>query len=36
MLILEATGPTGRHLVDAALDAGDSVTVLVRDPAVLG
>ncbi|MDX2937200.1 NAD-dependent epimerase/dehydratase family protein [Streptomyces ipomoeae] len=36
MLILGATGPTGRHLVDLALRSGDSVTALVRNPVTLG
>jgi putative NADH-flavin reductase len=36
LLILGATGPTGRHVVDAALRSGDQVTALVRDPAGLG
>lgn len=36
ILILGATGPTGRHLVDLALRSGDWVTALVRDPAALG
>lgn len=35
MLILGATGPTGRHVVDFALNAGDTVTVLVRQPAAM-
>lgn len=35
LLILGATGPTGRHVVDAALRCGDSVTVLARNPAAL-
>ena len=33
LLILGATGATGRHLVDQALAAGHEVTVLVRDAA---
>lgn len=33
MLILGATGPTGRQLVDLALKAEDAVTALVRQPA---
>ena len=33
LLILGATGPTGRHLVDQALAAGHDVTALVREPA---
>ncbi|MFJ7295778.1 NAD(P)-dependent oxidoreductase [Streptomyces collinus] len=36
LLVLGATGPTGRHLVDLALRSGDSVTALVRNPATLG
>ncbi|WP_369033317.1 NAD(P)-dependent oxidoreductase [Streptomyces adonidis] len=36
LLVLGATGPTGRHLVDLALRSGDSVTALVRNPAALG
>ncbi|MFJ9740338.1 NAD(P)-dependent oxidoreductase [Streptomyces sp. NPDC101166] len=36
LLVLGATGPTGRHLIDLALRAGDQVTALVRDPAGLG
>lgn len=32
LLILGATGPTGRNLVDQALGAGNDVTTLVRDP----
>ncbi|NGO69291.1 NAD(P)-dependent oxidoreductase [Streptomyces boncukensis] len=36
LLILGATGPTGRHVVDLALRSGDAVTVLVRNPATLG
>ncbi|MEU5608618.1 NAD(P)-binding oxidoreductase [Streptomyces sparsogenes] len=35
LLILGATGPTGRHAVDLALRAGDSVTAFVRNPAAL-
>lgn len=35
LLILGATGRTGRHVVDLALQAGDSVTAFVRDPAAL-
>jgi putative NADH-flavin reductase len=35
MLILGATGPTGRQVVDFALKAGDTVTVLVRQPAAM-
>lgn len=36
LLILGATGPTGRHLVDLALHSGDSVTALVRNPETVG
>lgn len=36
LLVLGATGPTGRHVVDAALQCGDTVTVLVRRPDALG
>jgi putative NADH-flavin reductase len=36
LLILGATGPTGRHVVETALLSGDQVTVLVRSPAALG
>jgi putative NADH-flavin reductase len=36
LLVLGATGPTGRHLVDQALRCGDSVTALVRNPIALG
>ncbi|MBZ3906035.1 NAD(P)-dependent oxidoreductase [Streptomyces griseiscabiei] len=36
LLVLGATGPTGRHVIDAALRSGDTVTALVRDPAALG
>ncbi|MEU2270226.1 NAD(P)-binding oxidoreductase [Streptomyces olindensis] len=36
LLVLGATGPTGRHVVDLALRSGDSVTTLVRNPAALG
>ncbi|UOB11060.1 SDR family oxidoreductase [Streptomyces sp. HP-A2021] len=36
LLILGATGPTGRRLVELALRAGDQVTALVRNPAGLG
>ena len=35
LLILGATGPTGRHVVDLALAAGDTVTVLARRPQAL-
>ncbi|MGI5378800.1 NAD(P)-dependent oxidoreductase [Streptomyces sp. CA-251387] len=35
LLILGATGPTGRHVVDLALDGGDTVTVLARRPEAL-
>jgi uncharacterized protein YbjT (DUF2867 family) len=33
LLILGATGATGKHLLELALAAGHEVTVLVRDPA---
>jgi uncharacterized protein YbjT (DUF2867 family) len=36
LLILGATGPTGRHVVDLALRSGDPVTVLARRPEALG
>ncbi|MFI9580512.1 NAD(P)-dependent oxidoreductase [Streptomyces sp. NPDC052236] len=36
LLILGATGPTGRHVIDLALRSGDQVTVFVRNPAALG
>ncbi len=36
LTILGATGSVGQHLVSQALDAGDTVTVLVRTPAKLG
>lgn len=35
LLVLGATGPTGRHVVDRALEAGDIVTVLARRPEAL-
>ncbi|MDX3224884.1 NAD(P)-binding oxidoreductase [Streptomyces sp. ME19-01-6] len=35
LLILGATGPTGRHVIDMALRSGDSVTAFVRNPAAL-
>ena len=35
LLILGATGPTGRHVVDLALAAGDTVTALARRPQAL-
>ncbi|MER5836814.1 NAD(P)-binding oxidoreductase [Streptomyces sp. NPDC002130] len=35
LLILGATGPTGRHVVDLALRGGDAVTVLARRPDAL-
>lgn len=35
LLILGATGPTGRHVVDLALAGGDTVTVLARRPQAL-
>ncbi|MEU1543665.1 NAD(P)-binding oxidoreductase [Actinacidiphila glaucinigra] len=36
LLVLGATGPTGRLIVDAALQCGDTVAVLARRPEVLG
>lgn len=36
LLVLGATGPTGRHLVDVAVRSGDSVTAFVRNPDALG
>ncbi|NEA98695.1 NAD(P)-binding oxidoreductase [Streptomyces sp. SID13726] len=36
LLVLGATGPTGRHVVDLALAAGDAVTAFVRNPSALG
>ncbi|MET7474881.1 NAD(P)-binding oxidoreductase [Streptomyces sp. NPDC005648] len=36
LLVLGATGPTGRHLVDMAVRSGDSVTAFVRNPDALG
>ncbi|MFE2516677.1 NAD(P)H-binding protein [Streptomyces mirabilis] len=35
LLVLGATGLTGRHVVDVALRSGDSVTAFVRNPAAL-
>ncbi|MDT0571995.1 NAD(P)-binding oxidoreductase [Streptomyces sp. DSM 3412] len=35
LLILGATGPTGRHIVDLALRSGDKVTLLARRPEAL-
>ncbi len=35
LLVLGATGPTGRHVVDQGLAAGHEVTAFVRDPAKL-
>ncbi|MFF1738920.1 NAD(P)-dependent oxidoreductase [Streptomyces mirabilis] len=35
LLVLGATGLTGRHVVDVALRSGDSVTTFVRNPAAL-
>jgi len=35
LLILGATGPTGRHLLDQALAGGHDVTAFVRDPSRL-
>jgi putative NADH-flavin reductase len=34
--VFGATGGTGRHIVEQALDAGHEVTAVVRDPARLG
>ncbi len=36
LLLLGSTGPTGQHVLRYALDGGDEVTVLVRNPARLG
>lgn len=36
LLILGATGPTGRQLLDVALEAGDEITVLARTPGAIG
>lgn len=36
ILVLGATGPTGRQVLDLSLKSGDAVTVLVRDPGRLG
>lgn len=36
LLVLGATGPTGRHVVGHALQCGDTVAVLARRPQVLG
>jgi putative NADH-flavin reductase len=36
LLILGATGPTGRLVVESALRSGDQVTAMVRNPAALG
>ncbi|MEU6356193.1 NAD(P)-binding oxidoreductase [Streptomyces sp. NPDC047072] len=36
LLVLGATGLTGRHVVEVALRSGDSVTAFVRSPAALG
>ena len=33
LLLIGATGPTGRQIVDQALAQGHTVTALVRDPA---
>ncbi|WP_341868974.1 NAD(P)H-binding protein [Streptomyces diastatochromogenes] len=33
LLVLGATGLTGRHVVDVTLRSGDSVTAFVRNPA---
>ncbi|WP_435215457.1 NAD(P)H-binding protein [Streptomyces sp. bgisy034] len=35
LLVLGATGPTGRHLVDLALRSGDTITALARNPDAL-
>ncbi|UQZ86448.1 NmrA-like family protein [Paenibacillus konkukensis] len=35
LLILGATGPTGRYVVDRALQSGDTITVLARRPEAL-
>ena len=35
ILIIGATGPTGRHVLDLALKSGDTVTVLARRPEAL-
>lgn len=35
LLVLGATGPTGRHVVERAIEHGDEVTVLVRRPGAL-
>jgi uncharacterized protein YbjT (DUF2867 family) len=35
ILVLGGTGPTGRHVIDEALDAGHEVTALVRNAAKL-
>lgn len=35
ILVLGATGPTGRHVINSALKSGDAVTVLARNPAAL-
>ncbi|WP_067857440.1 NAD(P)-dependent oxidoreductase [Nocardia shimofusensis] len=35
LLVLGGTGPTGRHLIDRALESGDTVTVLARRPEAL-
>jgi uncharacterized protein YbjT (DUF2867 family) len=32
LLVLGATGPTGRHVVDLALRSGDSVTAFRAQP----
>lgn len=36
LLVLGATGPTGRHTLDRAMEDGDTVTVLARRPEALG
>jgi putative NADH-flavin reductase len=35
LLVLGATGPTGRFVIDRAMDRGDTVTVLARRPEAL-
>jgi putative NADH-flavin reductase len=35
LLILGSTGPTGRHVLDRALEHGDTITVLARRPEAL-
>ena len=36
LLVLGATGPSGRLVVDRALECGDTITVLARRPETLG